>query len=199
MTTIPEAREEDRYAYSLTPQSLVVDAGGYEGNFAKLIHEKTGCRVDVYEPVAVFFETLCRNVAGFGKIRPYNFGVSGLVGGTKDIHVQNDSSGEFAGSAVVERCSFLPIHEVVRVAGVRVIDLLKLNIEGGEFEVLETLLVSKDVFGPSINRFANIQVQFHTCVPDYQQRYDAIAGDLSQTHELMWRTPFVWESWSLKK
>lgn len=190
--------ESLRYEYPLTSQSLVIDAGCYEGNWAKTIHGKYGCRVDAYEPVASFFENCCKNLRGLDKIRMYNFGVCALQGGKIRLHIQNDSSGAFAGSDVVEDCSFLPIAEIVRIAGVRRIDLIKLNVEGMEYDIMEALLISKDPFGPSIRRFANLQIQFHQNVPEFEQRYAAIAGDLSHTHECTWREPFVWENWRMK-
>ena len=47
--------------------------------------------------------------------------------------------------------------------------------------------------------FENIQVQFHTVIEDWQARYDLIASRLSVTHELTWRTPFIWENWRRRR
>ena len=45
-----------RYNYNLTEQSIVIDAGGYKGTFAKKIHDMYKCSIYVYEPYAPFFE-----------------------------------------------------------------------------------------------------------------------------------------------
>lgn len=190
-----------RYKYALTPASLCIDVGAYHGSWAKTIHEATGCRVDAYEPVNAFFMKTRETLKPFDKIRLYPHGVAAKSGNQK-IHVQNDSSGAFATSAEVETCSMLGIFTVLKIANVAVVDVLKLNCEGGEYAILEELLGGDDPHKlaiPPISRIRNLQVQMHTCAPDWQNRYDAIASDLSQTHELTWREPFVWENWQLKK
>ena len=189
-----EFTEALRYDYALNARSIVIDVGCYEGNWAKQIHEKTGCRVDAYEPVKRFFDQICENLKTLDKIRVYNFGVNSL-GGHVQIHVQNDSSGAFAGSSDVETCTMLPIATVIRNSCVRYVEVVKLNCEGAEYEILESLLSTRDHFGPAIDRLNNIQVQFHCVVQDWERRYSEIATQLSKTHELTWRTPFVWENW----
>jgi hypothetical protein len=71
------------------------------------------------------------------------------------------------------------------------VDLLKLNIEGLEYEVLENLLTSGRL---ATVRF--LQVQFHDFVPDAHPRRDELHARLRATHELAWDFPFVWESWT---
>ena len=73
-------------------------------------------------------------------------------------------------------------------------DLLKLNIEGGEFSVLEALL-DRDL----VKKIGNIQVQFHGCIPDAAARRDKIRERLAATHHLTYDAPFVWENWELTK
>ena len=132
------------------------------------------------------------------RIRQYNLGVAGAMGGAQEMHVQNDSSGAFATSPETEMVTMIPIAKAVKVAGVRMIDLLKLNCEGAEYDILSSLLTSNDEFGHAIERFRHLMVQFHQCVPNFEEKYNAIAGDLTHTHELQWREPFVWECWKLK-
>lgn len=190
--------EDLRYKYDLTSTSMCVDVGGYEGNWAKIIHGTCGCRVDVYEPVKRFYDNIVERLKGIPMIRIYNFGVAGQRG-EQEIHVQNDSSGAFAGSTDVEVCKMKGIADLLKISNVAVVDVLKLNCEGAEYDIMDAMLVGKDAIGPFVKRFRNIQVQFHAVVPDFQKRYDAIAGDLSQTHELTWRHPFLWENWRLKQ
>jgi hypothetical protein len=67
---------------------------------------------------------------------------------------------------------------------------MKINIEGAEYCVLESLI-------DNIEKIGGILVQFHK-IDFYQQRYDDIAEELSKTHNLKWRFPFVWEYWEQK-
>ena len=73
------------------------------------------------------------------------------------------------------------------------VDLMKLNIEGAEYELLGAL-AEADLMGEV--RF--IQVQFHDFVPDAVAKLQEARELLSRTHDVMWEYPFVWESWELR-
>ena len=47
--------------------------------------------------------------------------------------------------------------------------------------------------------YKNILVQFHKNVPKYEKRRDAIQEKLSETHELIFNYPFIFEGWQIKK
>jgi hypothetical protein len=49
-----------------------------------------------------------------------------------------------------------------------------------------------------VNLCVNLQIQFHTVAPDYEERREAIRSRLSKTHVLTYDAPFIWENWSLK-
>lgn len=70
------------------------------------------------------------------------------------------------------------------------ISLMKVNIEGGEYQLLEKML-SSDL----VKNIEYIQIQFHDFVPDAKERRDAIRHSLSKTHVCEWCYEFVWESW----
>jgi hypothetical protein len=74
--------------------------------------------------------------------------------------------------------------------GVTKIDLLKINIEGGEYDFLEYLI--KTGF---IEKIGNIQVQFHDFVPNAAERMEKIQFELNKTHFLTYQYEFVWENW----
>ena len=73
------------------------------------------------------------------------------------------------------------------------IDLMKINIEGGEYDLLEHLIDSG-----VIGAIADVQVQFHDFVPHAEKRMEEIQRRLSETHELTWQYKFIWENWKLK-
>lgn len=70
---------------------------------------------------------------------------------------------------------------------VKDIALCKINIEGMEYDLLEYMM-------PFISEVKNLQVQFHL-IEGYDKRYKRISEELSKTHKLTWRYPFVWENW----
>ena len=55
------------YDLPVTTGSLVIDAGGYEGEWSAGMISRYGCRSQVFEPVPAFFEhcqTYFKNIAG---------------------------------------------------------------------------------------------------------------------------------------
>jgi hypothetical protein len=80
---------------------------------------------------------------------------------------------------------FLDEHKIKNV------DLIKINIEGGEYELLEKL-IEED----KISIFNNIQVQFHDFViPNAKERMVQIQSRLKSTHFITYQFEFVWENW----
>ena len=193
MTPFTEAM---RYDYPLTADSLVIDAGGYEGNWAAEIHRRYGCHIMIFEPVRRFFEAIGKRFTmGDKRVHLIHGGFGGRdygCGKEAEFHIQNDSTGVFAGSPEVEKVKLYSaaycIHGLPQD-----VDLLKLNIEGMEFDVLETLLDSD-----LVKRIKNIQVQFHPIVPDHVARYQKIRERMEATHELTYWAPWCWENWRLK-
>lgn len=187
-------QDSDRYDYPcLTPDSVVIDAGGYEGNFARTIADKYHCHIVVFEPVMRFANAIRNRLASHPKVRvlPCALGGSDRM---DTFHVQNDSSGVFAGSADTESVHVFSIVDALVSPWLEVlageVAVLKLNVEGMEFEILEAILVHG-----LASRFLNIQVQFHTCAPAAENRYENIATQLAKTHRLTYRAPWVWENW----
>ncbi len=63
---------------------------------------------------------------------------------------------------------------------------MKLNIEGGEYELLERLLEAG-----LINIINHIQIQFHDVGSESASRMEKIRGELSKTHVCTYRYKFV--------
>lgn len=186
-----------RYEYNLTPDSVVIDAGGYEGNFAKMIADKYGCKVFVFEPVSRFAEIIEKKLSHYQNIDVFRFGI-GAVTGPKKFHVQNDSTGEFAGSTDTEIVQLFSIDEIDDALGFPLfeddVSLFKLNVEGNEFCILERALETG-----LVTHWRNIQVQFHPIVPDYEARYQRIREGLLKTHEFTFDEPWIWQNFELRK
>ena len=73
------------------------------------------------------------------------------------------------------------------------IDLLKVNIEGSEYNLMPHIIEEK-----LIEKINNIQIQFHIFVSDAKNKRDEIIKSLGKTHKEDWCYYFVWENWSLK-
>ena len=175
---------------------MVIDAGAYEGNFAKTIAEKYDCRVIGFEPITEFHTKARATCAHLAKVTIFNLGLSGETR-DEEFAIANDSTGQFKDKDFrkVERVTLINIAAMVHCLPdiPLIVDLLKLNIEGGEYEVMERILEDKIA-----HRFRNFQIQFHTCAPDYEARHAAICAGLALTHEPTFSEPWCWEGWTLK-
>ena len=179
-----------RLAYSLDRNSIVFDCGGYEGDWAAAVHAKFGCRVYVFEPVPSFFANIQRRFEDDPSVRSFGFGLHSR-NERATIHLAANASSTFGQQAAAESIELRDVAEVLSSLQVSHVDLIKINIEGGEYELLERLL-NTGLIG-TVN---HIQVQFHRFVPGSVERRERIRQRLRATHSLRYDYDFVWESWS---
>lgn len=186
--------EDLRYTYpDLTPDSVVIDLGCYEGTFAAKIHEKYGCRVFAFEPVPEFFARCVERFNGhFPKITVLNLAL-GAEDGEVTGKIKGDMSGLYADNGEPWKCRMIRGVGMFSLLNLDEVDLIKINIEGGEFDLLDDLIDSH-----VLHRFRNIQCQWHDVVPGAQARYDARQADLAETHALTFDHGWVWQNWRLK-
>jgi FkbM family methyltransferase len=186
-----EPDELVRYSYDLAPDCRVLDVGGFRGDFTARLMAKYGVNVTVFEPMPNFAEAIRRRYADNPRVTLIEAALSHKDG--EELFARNgDDSGAFATGEPVkvrllDAARFLEEHCTHDIA------LAKLNIEGGEYAVLERLVATGHIC-----RFRNLQVQFHLNVPQARSRYRRLARSLRKTHRLTWRYPFVWENWTRK-
>lgn len=187
--------DSDRYNYPLLNKgSVVLDCGAYQGNFSLEMARKYECQIIGFEPVRQFFEFATEACKGIPQITLYNHGVGGA---TRDVmfDVRNDSSSRFTDGQdrpqeKVAIIDIVKLFDIVLRKGATV-DLLKLNIEGMEWEVIDRLCQSG-----AIERVLNLQVQFHH-VKGYEL---ADARELlMKTHHMTYNKDWVFEGWELKR
>lgn len=182
-----------RLDYLLTEESIVFDIGGYQGDFAAAIHDKYGCKVYVFEPVSGFYKQCMTRFQGNSKIVCLNYGLSSSDA-LLDIGLAENASSFSSPHATgeMQQVEVRGVVECLRKLDIERIDLMKINIEGGEFEILPAIIRSGD-----ISKVQYLQVQFHNFVNDAIKKRAAIRAQLSATHMEMWNYEFVWESWEL--
>jgi FkbM family methyltransferase len=184
-----------RLNYPLTPESIVFDLGGYHGDFAAAIHERYGCTVYVFEPVPSFYQKCVDRFQGNEKIICLNYGLSSREEQLNITLAENASSFSLQHTiGAVQLVQLRSVVECIRLLNIEKIGLMKINIEGGEFDVLPALIKSGQ-----INIVKQLQVQFHNFVEHAVDRRSEIRTELEKTHVEMWNYEFVWESWALKR
>lgn len=181
--------ESDRYLYPLCPDSVVLDFGGYEGTFAAGIFQRYGCMVHLFEPVTKFYCDLARRFATNPRVALHKCGI-GARSCVARFSIKGDMTGQWADNPESEEVSLLSPEEIFTMLGLKRVDLMKLNIEGSEFDVLDRLIETG-----LVSRMEHIQVQWHSVIQNAQERFDALQASLKNTHSLEWDHGWVWQSW----
>lgn len=182
-----------RLNYPLTKDSVVLDLGGYKGDFAQNIYDKYNCSIHVFEPVSSFYSFIKERFSTNEKVSVYPFGLSDS---NKELFISNsaDGSSVFLKTENSEKIELKSIVQFLEENTISSVDLIKINIEGGEYEVLESLLKSD-----KIKIFKNLQIQFHDfIIENAEERMKNIQKQLQKTHEITYQYEFVWENWKLK-
>ena len=184
-----------RIDYPLSSESIVLDVGGYKGEWANNIYYKYHCNIHVFEPVKEFVNILKEKFSDIDKVKIHSFG---LGAETSEVRIfMHDNSSTVYGNISEdnsEAIQIIGIEEFLANEKILKIDLIKINIEGGEFSLLKKMIDIK-----KIAMCKNLQIQFHEWIENSSTLRNEIRKELSKTHELTYDYPFVWENWSLKE
>jgi FkbM family methyltransferase len=178
-----------RLDYDLNENSLVCDLGGYEGQWSSDIFARYCCTIHIFEPVQAFATQIERRFSGNRKIHVHRIGLGNCTG-KLSLAVCKDRSSVFRDSATSEEIQLVRAADFLQQISIGKIDLLKINIEGGEYELLEHLIESG-----LVENIRDIQVQFHDIIPEAERRMNQIQQALARTHALTYQYRFVWENW----
>lgn len=178
-----------RLRYDLNPESVVWDVGGYKGQWASDLFSKYQPYIHIFEPVPLFAEDIQERFSCNSKIKIHAYGLSNK-NEKLPITLTEDRSSLYTHDLHTQLISLQKASTVFKELGASHIALMKINIEGGEYNLLEDLIdtgIIKDI--------DNIQVQFHSFVPHAQNRMEVIQKKLTHTHTQTYAYPFVWENW----
>ena len=160
--------------HDLNENSIVFDVGGYQGRFASDMFAMYRCRqIYIFEPVREYADKLRRRFARNRSIVVCDYGL-GKENTKARIAVCGSASSLFKTGRNMEEISLVRADEFIRRHGIQRIDMMKINIEGAEYDLLEHLIETE-----MVHRIVNIQVQFHDFVPNAEQRMLSIQKELS--------------------
>ena len=187
-----------RFNYLLNEKSIVFDLGGFEGQWSSDLYARFPCNIYIFEPVFSYFKLIQNRFKYNKQVKVFAFGL-GAYARKENIFINGDASSIInnylihPSSKSFNEISIESIESFTKNNIIKKIDLLKINIEGGEYEVLD-FLVKSDLI-KSIN---NIQVQFHNINQHaYQQMYD-LRKQICKTHDLVRNYDMVWDFYKLK-
>jgi len=182
-----------RLDYDLDSESVVFDLGGYQGQWASDLFACHGSRIHVFEPVPEYAQRIRRRFTSNARITVHECGLAS-INAQVDFYMQDDGTSQFRPNKGASVSGTLrEAAGYMEEMGITRIDLMKINIEGGEYDLLEHLIASH-----WIGRIRDLQVQFHDCVPDAHAKLKHAHNLLAVTHRLTYHFPFVWENWRLR-
>lgn len=189
--------EDLRYNYSLNQDSIVFDLGGYHGLFSKQIYNRYKCNIHTFEPIDYLYDICHQELKDLDKVKLYRK-VLGDKNDTVNFYVAGDASSIYMAWGQVKNensyIEMIPIDSYMADKNIHEVDLLKMNIEGAEYYLLE-YMIDKEI----LTKFKNIQIQFHeNSVDNWKERYNKITDALSLTHFLTYKFEFKFENWQLK-
>jgi hypothetical protein len=172
-----------RLEYVIAPGETVVDVGGFEGEWVSDLFSRYLCTVHVFEAVSEAAKATQRRFSGNPHVVVHRF----TLGGSTDALLV---PGATQGTPPRHKRRF---SDVANEQGWSEIALMKVNVGGGEYELLEHLIDSG-----TLSLVRNLQVKFDDSFPGARERMLAIQSRLSATHQLTYYFPFVWENWQRK-
>jgi FkbM family methyltransferase len=178
-----------RLSYPLDQNSIVFDCGGYQGDWAASIFERYHSTIYIFEPVKEFYQQIVNRFSGQSKIYVFHFGLHRRTEST-EIMINRNASSVFCSTGKSEPIILIDIKDFMQEHQISRVDLLKINIEGGEFDLLDRILETG-----LIHYIDNLQIQFHRFVPNAEEQRRRIQKRLGVTHRLTYNYMFVWENW----
>ncbi len=180
------------YDLPISTGDLVIDLGGYEGDWTKKVICRYGCRSEIYEPIPEYFEKLKDSFSNNAMVNLHDCAV-GNENRFAKYSLMEDGTSEF-----VSALSFIevPVKDILEI----LIDLnepiacLKMNIESGEYDVLERIIDEK-----KLNLFGCLLIQFHNQPKGWETRLEKIKFELQKSFNLEFSYHLVWEKWVAKK
>jgi FkbM family methyltransferase len=178
-------------ALPVTTGDLVIDGGGYHGSWTDEMLCRYGCRSIIFEPVAPFSAALRARYARNSNVEVLETALSNKTGRAK-ISFSMDGSSIFRPSSKGEsfEISLLDFSAFLRERDISDVACLKLNIEGGEYDVLEQL-IEVDL----LRSIRSLLVQFHQVDSHSEMRRSRIQTALKRSHQCRFDYSFVWECW----
>jgi len=189
---LDDCNDSSKTNYDLDSSSLAIDLGGYKGQWASDVFSQYDCRVMVFEPVSTFAKKIEERFTKNPKIKVFNLAL-GAKRRQDTIFLNKDGSSVYREGGEAEVIQLEDVVDFFCNHKIDCCDLMKINIEGGEFELLPRLIETG-----LIKKIKNIQIQFHNIAPDSERNMEAICAELAKTHTPIYQYKFVWEGWVLR-
>ncbi len=183
------------YEHTLDHNSVVMDVGGFSGEWAKEINSRYHSNLHVFEPNPTMLTGLNKAFSNAPNIRVHDYGLSDRDSASMLLlrgpgsSVYKHPKVEIENHKAVE-INLRDIKRVLDELDVGEIDMIKINIEGGEYPLLYRMIEEN-----LLKRCKQLMIQFHEWYPWARWHRWKIARKLRNTHKRVWCYPFIWEKW----
>jgi len=185
------------YEADIDSDSVVLDAGAYTGEWAEVILDRYNPTIHAFEPDPRNHKHLAKKALESPHLIAYEYGLG-------DSNERVRMTLEFLGSSMFAsggnkrnvpsaEVEIRDIADVWRELALDRVHLMKINIEGAEFPLLERMTEAG-----LLDKVDCYLIQFHEWHPGAYHRRRNIRKALRSTHELAWDYHFVWEKWVRK-
>lgn len=176
----------------LDASATVLDVGAFRGAGAAQIAELYGCRVLAFEPNPDYFAALDERFAADPRVEalPYGLGHEDAVLPMQKLGPGSTVYGDPAADAETVDVRIRDVVAVFEELGLDRVDLMKINIEGAEYDLLERMVAVG-----LHERVRYLLIQFHEWYPRAHVRRWALRRRLRRTHEQVWCFPWIFELW----
>lgn len=178
---------------SLPEAPKVLDFGGYIGEWSdRVLAQYPKATIHMFEPHPKFAAQLLEKYADNQRLHVHDFAL-GADNRTLQLSDAADGSSSVAAHTRKFEARVVAVDSFIGQWDLSNVDLAKINIEGGEYDLLPAL-----VDAGVIAQIEQLQVQFHLFEEWMLDARDSIRTQLSVTHVCTWSYPFVWEEWRRK-
>lgn len=144
----------------LHSDSVIIDLGGHKGEFSSEVHEKFDCTAFIIEAMPDLYASIIQK----HKLHTFHYAISDSIGSIQ-FHVSEnpESNSIFSQSTTNAGTILVPsitLEAFMNQQGIESVDLLKMDIEGAEIAVFDSLSDSM------LSRFKQITVEFHDFIPE---------------------------------
>lgn len=168
----------------LNKDSVVIDGGGFNGEFTDEILKKTFHKIYIYEPDTNFYNDLLKKYKFEKKVEILNLA---LFNKEQTINLSKNSNA----SSIMENSEDGTEVKAVDISKefkkYKDIDLLKLNIEGAEYDVISRLIETQE-----INKVKYLLVQFHKEHDLDGLKFQKINLEILKNYNIVFNYKYVW-------
>ena len=178
--------------FGVDASSIVVEVGAYLGDWTERMSRSSGARIYAFEPNPAVLPRMRNRFADQPNVVILDYGLGPR---NEDAVLSRNGPGSSLTRLSPYESVTVPIRDIAVAfgdLGLEHIDVLHMNIEGGEYDALEHL-AEKGWF-PRIGVFV---VQFHEWIPKAHRRRRALQRELRRTHTKLWDYPWVFEAWQV--